>query len=309
MPKDFGAPFDDHRADLILRTSDDVDFRVHKIILSLASPFFNDMLSLPKPALPQQGDMSRDGLHVITLSESSKALEIALHLVYPATSPMLRLDKLDDILAVLEFEKKYDTKFNVSFIEAGLKGALDKDPVGVYSISVAYGFFDVAKLAAIKSCRLPARSMTSRYLQQITSEQFFQLLSLRFEVDEALYELVKNSSWFVESIGSSRTAPSYCTTCWELHKRSGWLLHKRLINLIDLIYDALHQGLGIDNISTIKLPPWGPITCRSTENPRCRLSTSFGVQEFKKALVIAADSIFEKIDEKLSTKWFNGQVE
>ena len=37
------SPFDKPSADVILRTSDFVDFYVHKVVLSLASAFFEDM--------------------------------------------------------------------------------------------------------------------------------------------------------------------------------------------------------------------------------------------------------------------------
>ncbi|KAI0255963.1 hypothetical protein BJV78DRAFT_1113987, partial [Lactifluus subvellereus] len=42
-------PFDDADADIILRSSDQVNFHVYKVILSVASPFFKDMFSLPQP--------------------------------------------------------------------------------------------------------------------------------------------------------------------------------------------------------------------------------------------------------------------
>ena len=43
------APFDDLQADLILQSSDKVHFRVFKPILSIASPIFKDMFSIPSP--------------------------------------------------------------------------------------------------------------------------------------------------------------------------------------------------------------------------------------------------------------------
>jgi BTB/POZ domain len=43
------APVSQHGSDVILRSSDHVDFYVYKIVLSLVSPFFEDMFSLPQP--------------------------------------------------------------------------------------------------------------------------------------------------------------------------------------------------------------------------------------------------------------------
>ncbi|OJT03115.1 hypothetical protein TRAPUB_6303 [Trametes pubescens] len=43
------APFDRDDADLILRSSDNIDFHVHRIILTLASPVFAGMFTTPQP--------------------------------------------------------------------------------------------------------------------------------------------------------------------------------------------------------------------------------------------------------------------
>ncbi|KAI0272559.1 hypothetical protein BC834DRAFT_857294 [Gloeopeniophorella convolvens] len=48
---DFGPPFDDADADIILRSTDNVDFRVYSVILSKASAVFRD---LPPPGPHQQ---------------------------------------------------------------------------------------------------------------------------------------------------------------------------------------------------------------------------------------------------------------
>lgn len=48
-PRTSQHPFDQPSADLILRTADLVDFRVHTQILAQASPFFASMLALPQP--------------------------------------------------------------------------------------------------------------------------------------------------------------------------------------------------------------------------------------------------------------------
>ena len=46
---DASSPFDRPDADVILRSCDHVDFRFHKSLLSLASPFFCNMFALPQP--------------------------------------------------------------------------------------------------------------------------------------------------------------------------------------------------------------------------------------------------------------------
>ena len=47
-PYDFNAP----DADVVLRSSEGKEFRVHPLILSLGSPIFQGMFSLPQPTGP-----------------------------------------------------------------------------------------------------------------------------------------------------------------------------------------------------------------------------------------------------------------
>ena len=98
------APFDDTRVDVILRSSDGVDFRVFRIILSLASPIFADMFSIPQPAASE----FHAGPQVVTLSEDSKALDFVLRHLYPMEHPTEI--KLRDTCILIEFARKYKVK-------------------------------------------------------------------------------------------------------------------------------------------------------------------------------------------------------
>jgi BTB/POZ domain len=71
--------FDVPDASLIIRSSDHVDFRVHKSVLALVSPFFRDLLSLPQPS----DSDSVDGLPVVELSEDSELLNSLVSFLYP----------------------------------------------------------------------------------------------------------------------------------------------------------------------------------------------------------------------------------
>jgi hypothetical protein len=75
-------PSDVPDANLILRSSDSADFRVHKPILAMASPFFKDLLSLPQPSDSE----SVDGLPVVQLSEDSELLDSLVSILYPVRS-------------------------------------------------------------------------------------------------------------------------------------------------------------------------------------------------------------------------------
>lgn len=71
--------FDVPDANLIIRSSDFVDFRVHKQVLAMASPVFKDLLSLPQPPDSE----SDDGLPVVNLFEDSELLHSLISIIYP----------------------------------------------------------------------------------------------------------------------------------------------------------------------------------------------------------------------------------
>ena len=76
--------FDVSDTNLIIRSSDLVDFRVHKSVLAIASPFFRDLLSLPQPSDSE----SVDGLPVVQLPESSELLNSLISILYPIRTVM-----------------------------------------------------------------------------------------------------------------------------------------------------------------------------------------------------------------------------
>jgi hypothetical protein len=97
----FGPPFDDADADVILQSSDQVDFHVYRIILSKSSPFFKSMFSLPQPDAANKQP-------VINLTENSRTIEVLLAFIYPVASVDTESLSLVDMIGALAAAKKYD---------------------------------------------------------------------------------------------------------------------------------------------------------------------------------------------------------
>ncbi|KIJ65516.1 hypothetical protein HYDPIDRAFT_130726 [Hydnomerulius pinastri MD-312] len=72
------SPFDHAKADIILRSSDNIDFRIFKLFLSLASPFFESLFDIPQPIEESEEQEIKDGLPIIPVSEDSKTLDALL---------------------------------------------------------------------------------------------------------------------------------------------------------------------------------------------------------------------------------------
>ncbi len=89
-------------ADVILRSSDHISFRVHKSTMAISSPFFNDLFSLPQP---HDGEVI-DGLPVVQLSEDAEVLHSLFTLLYPI--PSVIPDSYEQSLALLTASQKYN---------------------------------------------------------------------------------------------------------------------------------------------------------------------------------------------------------
>jgi hypothetical protein len=163
------APFDNARADLILQSSDEIHFRVHKNILSLASPVFADMFSLPSPS----SQKPHDEVQVVTLSEHSTALDVALRHIYPVRTP--KGDSLHYASILVEFARKYQVEALDRFITGYLTPSVERDPVGVYAIAITYGYNDIGAIAARSCLNLPFSSLRSQYLRCATAEHIAEL--------------------------------------------------------------------------------------------------------------------------------------
>src|SRR6266581_5857274 len=102
-------------ADIIIQSCDFINFRVHKLLLSLSSPFFNDMFSLPQPS-NQEGI---DGLPVVRLSEDAEVLNCLLTMLYPI--PSIVPDSYDKAVELLAACQKYDMASVQSSIHTEIK--------------------------------------------------------------------------------------------------------------------------------------------------------------------------------------------
>ncbi|KAH9039759.1 hypothetical protein EDB85DRAFT_1859392, partial [Lactarius pseudohatsudake] len=89
-------------ADVILRSSDLVFFRVHKSILAISSSFWNDLFSLPQPP---DGEVV-EGIPVVHIAEDAELVHSLLTVLYPI--PSVIPDSYEKTLALLAASQKYN---------------------------------------------------------------------------------------------------------------------------------------------------------------------------------------------------------
>lgn len=134
--------FDAEDADLILRSADCEEFRVHRCILSIASPVFRDMFAFPQPP-----DLAHE-LPRVDLSEMATTLDTLLRYIYPIPSP--RLEDFATLGNALVSAEKYGAEGVISRLRTILASShfLDLDPLRVYAIACRWSFLEEAKLAS-----------------------------------------------------------------------------------------------------------------------------------------------------------------
>ncbi|KAB5595275.1 BTB domain-containing protein [Ceratobasidium theobromae] len=127
--------------DVDLKSCDDTTFRVHSVLLGLASTVFADMFS----------GQVKSG--TIALPEDAETISLLLAFTYPVAQPLITtLDLLDKCMLVA---RKYDVEKIAKVIEQTFhskNSLVISDPLGVFRVSVKHHFPSIQTLAA-KSLR------------------------------------------------------------------------------------------------------------------------------------------------------------
>jgi len=207
-------PFDHPQADLILRSADKtpVDFRVFKLLLSLSSPFFSVLLTLPQPTSPspipgsslllspappfQHGTLEDPTLSspaMIQMSEDSETLHTLLSFCYPISiQPIPYISSLSHLHTVAQAA----TKFEMDGVLAHLRSSdallsprfLESQPVRVFAIACCHGWAEEAHLAARYTLRhpvMPASANRADELERISAGVYQRLQDYHRRCGEA----------------------------------------------------------------------------------------------------------------------------
>lgn len=186
------APFNDTSGgDCILQTPDGARFVVYRVILSLASPIWNDMFSLP-----QASESPSSARPVIPVEEDPGTMESLLTMLYPLPSP--RISSYDQAAKLVQACDKYF--IDVSRLDTVLHkvlrttAALEADPLGVYALAWRLGMDDEAKNASRHTHRLDLNDpkVKSDLIRRSGSvNSLLALWDLRLQRENALDDLAK----------------------------------------------------------------------------------------------------------------------
>ncbi|OSD05347.1 hypothetical protein PYCCODRAFT_1228188 [Trametes coccinea BRFM310] len=210
-------PFD-KPADLILRSSDGIDYNVYRCILILASPIFADMWSLPQPTPPSHRSHQADtpDLPVVAIPETAKTLETLLRLIYPL-STVPDFASMDDFKAAFLVAHKYEIDYTKTVLSSALSKFSGLEPLRMYAMAVRYDLPDVARLAARGFLLMQDPLAMIDEVKELDVVAYHRLLVYRARCTNSLKTLGDTSltSYFKMS---SRVSPYawtwiYCKTC------------------------------------------------------------------------------------------------
>ncbi|KAI0690283.1 hypothetical protein C8T65DRAFT_817378 [Cerioporus squamosus] len=133
-------PFDDEDADIIFRSSDGVDFRLYKVIVSKLSPILRDMLAAPPPP-------DVESIPIVDVTEDARTLEHVFRLCCPVEHP--DITTVDDLQAVLEVARKYDMAAVAANVQRIIRRVLPREPLRIYALAYMLQIEDAAREAAV----------------------------------------------------------------------------------------------------------------------------------------------------------------
>lgn len=218
-----GPPFDNPKADVILRSCDNVDFRTFKLLLTLVSPIFEDMFGMEQQPSEDSINEMIDGAPVVSLEEKSMTLGKLLGFCHP-NGPPVEVDKLEDLKDLLAAAVKYDMDALLSRIAVNLVAPkfLDEDPVRVYAIACRFKLENEARISARATLRIPlAGRPCLEELDHITGATLHRLVQYHEQCAAAATFLTANFEWIINRHHCwwscrvcSRDQGDLCTVWW-----------------------------------------------------------------------------------------------
>ncbi|KAF8555644.1 hypothetical protein OG21DRAFT_832006 [Imleria badia] len=204
------APFDHAKADIILRSSDNIDFRVFKLFLSLASLSFEKLFEIPQPTEASNVQGIKDGLAVIRVQENSKTLDTLLRFCYPCTlADDPKLEVLKDLVDVLAAARKYSLTTIERKVYQALSNPkiLEAEPLRCFAIARRGRAHEETILAAKYTLTQPLIPSWFQEISLISATDLLALLTYHQKCGDAVYALRSDVLWIQSHYGSSEGCP------------------------------------------------------------------------------------------------------
>ncbi|PIL29332.1 hypothetical protein GSI_09383 [Ganoderma sinense ZZ0214-1] len=214
-----GDPFNCRDADVVLLSSDGVEFKVHKKLIRLGSRVLSELIPLAQPPLhpPSAPPRHRKQRRVLRLSDSSDVLDLFLRFLYPIPEPPITLN---DVYPLLELATKYGAPSVAARMRPHLlrPDHLAADPYVIYALAAYAGMHDIAAVAARHTLPHPIPS-TLKLTEMAEGSALVQLLVYRRRCEAAAKSVATVADdrvpWWVQM---QWRRLCFLGECWECAK-------------------------------------------------------------------------------------------
>jgi hypothetical protein len=198
-------------ADMLLYSSDRVEFRVFSRILIEASPIFRDMTCLPKATV---GPSATGLVNRVDLEEDRETVELLLQFLYPMRDPpVANFDVLKRLMKAAD-------KYILEGLAYSLKRILvspafvDAEPLRVYALACMYGHEAEAKIASRHCLKMdiPVQAELYEELSMISGRDLLRLIKLHRTREAAILDILNTfGPSFCTGVGASSGGPLWWT--------------------------------------------------------------------------------------------------
>lgn len=206
-------PFNSVHADMILRSSDFIEFRVHKSILTVCSPHWESVIQsfgensdgVPKTATLRD----RQGRPIMNVGEDSNTLDLLLRLVYPIDFPPI--DSVWDAFTLLEAARKCGMVHAIKASKKAITQYAETNPLRVYVLAAKRGWDIEMRAAAFASLAHPIQETYVQELEDLHAGVYFRLLAYHRLSAKAASARVVDLSWMSEIAVNTGWQPCWAT--------------------------------------------------------------------------------------------------
>ncbi|KZS90624.1 hypothetical protein SISNIDRAFT_551403, partial [Sistotremastrum niveocremeum HHB9708] len=221
-------PFQYADADVILRSKDDVSFRVHRLILTLASEKFKELLQNPpsgsKRRRIEHGSGSETesytSIPIISIDESSKSTSDLLSYLYPVRRPVI--NSLRALCTQIYLVDRWDLQAARFELTERLTdpSLIAEDPVYAYDIARKLDLPSVRRVALRALYELPFEGDKKYFMDKslsLTAGDLQQIIAWKKRHFEDVHSLIKSYRY---QNGPTGTSCEFCAVgkwCWWDH--------------------------------------------------------------------------------------------
>lgn len=288
----FCAPFDDDDADIILRSSDGLNFRVYKVLLAKASPVFKDMLSMPQ---------THDDVQIVPLTDNGAILEKMLRLIYPIYNAPY--ESLDDVSNIITICGKYHLDSVAKRVETTLLKYVDTLPLRVYVLACEVRLEAVARKAAWQCLYYPLLRISQTTIEHASFAAYRNILCCYQECGQAVEQVTSDRGKALMEKEKDRDEgqfPLPDTYCWIRDEYGDRGKHTCVVNpeatWYDMINNAYYErqwwGDFLDGVGHVRFDR--PVLVKQIPHIR-----STGCKKCDKDCINDMDEFIPKLEEKI----------